>query len=236
MRENIKRISRALRRFSKPVTSFDLLRVEPVGSKMGLERGTPVDRKYIESFLQHNCMSIRGRTMEIGDPKYVRMFGGDRVTNTEVLHVSKENSKATLIGDLSRPEGLPENWLDCFVCTQTLNFIYDFKAAVRGIHRLLKPGGKALVTLAGISQISRYDMDRWGDFWRFTPLSAKLTFEEVFKGEVEVNGHGNVLAACAFLQGLCVEDLPDATLLEHNDPDFPMIVTVVAEKAANPLA
>ena len=174
--------------------------------------------------------------MEIGDPKYVRMFGGDRVTNTEVLHVSKENSKATLIGDLSRPEGLPENWLDCFVCTQTLNFIYDFKAAVRGIHRLLKPGGKALVTLAGISQISRYDMDRWGDFWRFTPLSAKLTFEEVFKGEVEVNGHGNVLAACAFLQGLCVEDLPDATLLEHNDPDFPMIVTVVAEKAANPLA
>jgi hypothetical protein len=232
LKESIKKIRGSALRLARPVAAFDLARTDPISRKFGMDRGTPIDRRYIERFLEANRADIRGRAMEIADPKYIRMFGGDRVTDVEVLHATEGNSNATLVGDLSRPEGLPEGRLDCFICTQTLNFIYDFHAAIRGLHRLLKPGGKALVTLAGISQISRYDMDRWGDYWRFTPLSAKKAFAEVFQGKVEVEAHGNVLAACAFLQGLSVEDLPDAALLDRFDQDFPMVITVVAEKAA----
>ena len=88
-----------------------------------------------------------------------------------------------------------------------------------------------LATVAGISQISRYDMDRWGDYWRFTTASMKKLFSPVFIGDVEIATFGNVLAATAFLQGLAVEDLPDPTLLDAADDDYQLIIAIVARKA-----
>ena len=54
------------------------------------------------------------------------------VTSFEVLHVDEENRKATIIGDLTLLESLPEKMVDCFICTQTLNFIFDIRKAVDG--------------------------------------------------------------------------------------------------------
>jgi hypothetical protein len=87
-----------------------------------------------------------------------------------------------------------------------------------------------LATVPGISQIVRYDMDRWGDFWRFTSLSARRLFECGFpEGDVRVETHGNVLAATAFLQGLSTRDLrPDE--LNFRDPDYEVLITVRAVK------
>ena len=109
---------------------------------------------------------------EISEDTYSKKFGSS-IQKIEVLHYTKDNSKATIIGDLTNTLTLPENKIDCFILTQTLNFVYDFKSAIKGIYHMLKRKGVALVTVAGISQISRYDMDRWGDYWRFTDLSMK---------------------------------------------------------------
>ena len=87
-----------------------------------------------------------------------------------------------------------------------------------------------MATVAGISQISRYDMDRWGDYWRFTTASLEKLFTPIFNGGVEIASFGNVLAATAFLQGVAVEDLPDRTLLDENDPDYQMLITIIARK------
>ena len=56
-------------------------------------------------------------------------------------------------------------------------FIYDLKKVVFNIHRMLKPGGVALVTVAGISQISRYDAENWGSYWGFQRDSLKKLFD-----------------------------------------------------------
>ncbi|MEJ0099659.1 MAG: methyltransferase domain-containing protein [Pseudomonadota bacterium] len=224
------RIRAATARFLRPVAPFDLRHVEPVSKRFGCERGMPIDRRYIEAFLAANVDRIRGRAMEIASADYIRQFGGSRVTHIEVLHATAGNPEATCVGDLAQPETLPADYLDCFICTQTLNFIYDFKSAIRGLHRILKPGGSALVTLGGISQISRYDMDRWGDYWRLTSKSAALAFGEVFGAQVQVATYGNALAACAFLQGLAVEDLPEPALLDRVDPNYQVIVAVLARK------
>ncbi len=95
---------------------------------------------------------------------------------------------------------------------------------------MLKDGGVGLITVAGISQISRYDMDRWGDYWRFTDLSIKKAFEEVFgEGIVEVETYGNVLASTAFLQGISAEELTKDELF-YKDNDYQMTITIKAVK------
>lgn len=222
---------RYLTRKKVRVVFDDSLATHPVSTVFGFDRGTPIDRYYIERFLDSRRDLIRGRALEVGDSGYCRRFGGDRVEAFEVLHATAQNRKATIVGDLTDDATLPENAVDCFVCTQTFNFIFEVQKAVQGAHRLLKPGGVLLATVAGISQISRYDMERWGDYWRFTTASIAKLFEPVFAGGVEVESYGNVLAATAFLRGVVVEDLPAPALLDERDDDYQLIIAVVARKA-----
>ncbi len=224
-------LARAIRRGARPAPDALTTRLEPLSRVFGLDRGTPIDRHYIEGFLSQHGHLIRGRTLEVGELVYSRRFGGDRVEVAEVLLFHGGPRAGAISGDLTRPESLPERRSDCFICTQTLNFIFDVRAAAEGAHRLLKPGGVLLATVAGISQISRYDMDRWGDYWRFTAASLERLLGPVFRGGVAVRCHGNLMAATAFLHGLAVEDLPDATRLEEHDPDYPVVVTAVARRA-----
>ncbi|MCX6043985.1 MAG: methyltransferase domain-containing protein [Chloroflexi bacterium] len=226
----IRPLLQKLLRAKTPVIFADNQRTEPVSRQFGLERGTPIDRYYIARFLEQNQALIRGRVLEVAASEYSKRYG-HQVEAYEVLHATAGNANATIVGDLTDSTTLPANRVDCFICTQTFNFIFDIQKAVSGAHHLLKPGGVLLATVAGISQISRYDMDRWGDYWRFTTASVQKLFAPVFTGGVEIVSVGNVLAATAFLQGLCVEDLPDATLLQRSDPDYQMLITIVARKA-----
>src|SRR5205823_471614 len=98
---------------------------------------------------------------------YTRQFGGDRVTKSDVLHVRQGEPKVTVVADLAHAENLPCETYDCIVLTQTLQFICDVRAAIAGVYRILKPGGVVLATVPGISLISRYDMERWGQYWSF---------------------------------------------------------------------
>jgi glycosyltransferase involved in cell wall biosynthesis len=217
---------------SSPVRFGSLRRLEPVSRRFGWDRGgLPIDRYYIEHFLERNAGHIAGRVLEVRDDEYTRRFGGDRVTRADVLHPSPDNPKATIVADLTRAEHLPADQFDCVVLTQVLPFILDVPAAVHTLHRILRPGGVVLATMPGISQIVRYDMDRWGDYWRFTTLSARRIFECAFpQGEVRVEAHGNVLAATAFLQGLSSRELR-AEELDFQDRDYEVLITVRAVKA-----
>jgi hypothetical protein len=94
----------------------------------------------------------------------------------------------------------------------------------------LKPGGVLLATVPGISQISQYDMERWGDYWRFTSLSARRLIEEAGSMEVTVRTYGNVLAAIAFLHGLAADELREKEL-NYSDPDYELLIAIRAVKA-----
>jgi len=123
-----------------------------------------------------------------------------------------------------------QNKIDCFILTQTLNFIYDFKSAIKGLHHMLNGGGIALVTVSGISQISRYDYERWGDYWRFTDMSIKKAFEEIFGDDnVEMEVYGNVLSTTAFLQGISAAELTKEELF-YKDNDYQMTICIKAIK------
>ena len=205
---------------------------EPVSRTFGFERGKPVDRWYIERFLAEHAADVRGRVLEVAESTYTGWYGGDDVTTSDVLYAAEGNPDATVVGDLTTGAGIPEAAFDCFICTQTLQFIYDVRAAVAGDRRLLRPGGVLLATVPGISQISREDMRDWGDWWRFTARSARGSSGRSTASEhVEVSQHGNVRAAAAFLYGLAAEDL-DPSALAAVDPDFHLLMTVRAVRTS----
>jgi hypothetical protein len=182
-----------------------------------------------------NTADIRGDVLEVADNHYTHRFGGDHVTRSDVLYVREGNPNTTIVADLSAGCDIASNMFDCIILTQTLQFIYNERAAIRTLHRILKPAGVLLATVPGISQISRYDMERWGDYWRFTTLSTRKLFEESFQAtNIRVEAHGNVLAASAFLQGLAAEELRREEL-DHVDPDYEMLITVRAVKSEQKL-
>ncbi|TAN46212.1 MAG: glycosyltransferase [Rhodospirillales bacterium] len=202
----------------------------PVNRVFGLNRGMPIDRHYIERFLACHAADLRGRALEISEPTYTQRFGGERVTQAQVLTAASDRSPADFKGDIADPATLPADAFDTMILVQTLHCIYDVKAALAGARRALKPGGVLLATLPGITQVSRYDMDRWGDFWRMTSKAAGRLFAEVFhEDEVEVTCFGNAAAATAFLNGLAVEDMPEE-LLDLWDPDYEMLIGVRVRK------
>lgn len=207
----------------------DFRRVTPISAIFGMERGMAVDRHYIEAFLQRYASDIRGRALELGDPYYINKFGGGRVSQIDVLHVVEGSPGATIIADLTKADHIPSASFDCIIFTQSLQMIYDFRTALRTLHRILKPGGVLLLTTHGISKIARrLGRDAWGEYWHFTAQSAAALFEEIFPdADVEVSSYGNVLTAMAYLHGLAVEELTTEEL-DHRDPDFEVIVTVRA--------
>jgi hypothetical protein len=185
-----------------------------------------IDSFLIDSFLRNHSSDIQGHVLEIGEPCYTRLFGGNRVTRSDVLHAVPGNPNATLVGDLVTAQGVPREAFDCMILTQVFPFIYEVRAAIATVFAALRPGGVLLATVSGISQISRYDMERWGDYWRFTTASSRRLFSEFWPSErgLTVEAHGNVLVAMAYLYGLSNVELKTPEL-EYHDPDYQVLIT-----------
>jgi len=202
----------------------------PISRNFGYDRGEPVDRPYIARFLKAHEADIRGRVLEVGDNSYTRAFGGAHVETSEVLHVDPDAPGVTYCTDLTTGDGIPDALFDCIILTQTLHLIYDFHAAVRTLHRILKPGGVLLLTVPGVTTVDRGE---WSDiwFWSFTPASLRRLMSAQFGEEaVEISAYGNVLTATAFLYGLAEADLTPQDY-DYQDPQFPVIVAARVRKS-----
>lgn len=220
-----------LRRLRRPAWLGTLRRTTPLSDGFGFDRGTPVDRYYIERFLEENRAAIRGRVLEIKNSKYTRRFGMS-VEQCDVLDVDPKNRNATIVADLAAADAVPGETFDCIVLTQTLQYIFDTRSAIVHAHRLLRSGGVLLCTAPCISRIERGSLD--SEYWRFTGASCSRLFGDVFGAEnVRVHTQGNVLTGIAFLAGMAREELRQREL-DQRDEHFPLIVTVRAEKGPRP--
>jgi SAM-dependent methyltransferase len=224
----------ALGRFRDPpgVGHVDLgsfRRPEPISRRFGYDRGQPIDRFFIERFLDQQAGDVRGRVLEVADDTYTRRYGGGRVQRADVLHVHEGHPEATIVGDLAHGDDLPSNAFDCIILTQTLHLIFDVHAAVRTVHRMLRPGGVLLLTVPGISQVGLDEFEEtW--CWSMTAYAVRRLLGEVFPASsLTVDAYGNALAAVGFLEGLCVDDLKPHDL-EASDPQYPLLVTARAVK------
>ena len=223
------RLHRWWQRQRNPARFGTLRRTTPLSDSWGFDRGVPIDRYYIDRFLSQHRQDIRGRVLEVKNTGYTNQFGNE-VTQRDVLDISTNNPHATIVADLQAADGIPANQFDCFILTQTLQFIQNTHACIAHAHRILRPGGVLLVTVPCISRIApRYGLET--DYWRFTAASCAALFGEVFGAkQIVIHSYGNVLTGIAFLAGAACEEISVRELDQH-DPYFPLVISVRAVKA-----
>jgi SAM-dependent methyltransferase len=218
-----------LRRLIRPAFLGTLRWTAPVSRRFGYDRGTPVDRYYIERFLAANSASIRGRVLEVKDSGYTDRFG-TAVTRREVLDADTSNPLATIVDDLATCSTIPDNSFDCFILTQTLQYVAQVEDAVANSYRILKPGGTLLATVPTMGQI----VDKpphLVEHWRFTPASCRALFGDVFgTASIEMHTYGSCVTSVALLVGMAQEELTPREL-ERDDPEFALLVSVRGVKA-----
>lgn len=199
---------------------------KPISTRYGFDRGKPVDRLFIEQFLEKNKQAIYGKCLEVVDNSYTVRFGGSRVTTSDVIDIFP-TAKANICGDLRNLSGhIADNEYDCLIVTQTFNVIDDYQSAISECRRILKPGGTLLVTMPTVSPAWNLAIN----LWRFTPRSARYVFEKFFDANrIEVSALGNKIVTEAFWMGMAAEDM-NSEELALQDETFPLIVGIKAVK------
>jgi SAM-dependent methyltransferase len=217
------RLARAVRRWSSPravLTRTALRRLRgPISTAFGYDRGTPLDRPYIEQFLAVHAGDVRGRVMEVKSDDYTRRFGGADVSHIDVVDVDPDNARATRTADLDAPAALEAGRYDCILLTQVLQFLTPAKA-LPTLYEALAPGGVLLMTAPALAAQETQDSDRW----RFPPAGVQDLLDTLLPAEAEcsVQGRGNAVVAAAFLLGLAVEEV-GVDALEPVDWRFPVV-------------
>jgi SAM-dependent methyltransferase len=218
-----------IQRLRKPrLGHLPIRRLRPA-SRFGFDRGQPIDRYYIERFLDENRASIRGVCLEVQNDSYVRRFGGDQVTHCDVLDVDTKNARATIHGDLRKLTQVRPDTYDCVILTQVLQYVDDAHAAVAETYRILKTGG---VLLATVPMVGPLDDKGVVDFWRYTPNSFPWLLGRTFPREhIQTRTWGNMCTSVAFLMGLAIEDLRPSQV-QFVDKTYSNIISARAVKPA----
>ena len=207
-----------------------LRRTTPFTRSWGYDRGTPIDRIYIEEFLAGHADDVRGACLEIMNADYTRRFGGARVTKSDVLDINPANTAATIVADLGEPDSMPTERFDCIIFTQTLHLVPDMRVALANIWQSLTPAGVLLLT---VPALGRHEARKGfhHDRWRVTKTGLEWLLSGLCDARAEITTYGNVLSCTAFLYGMAAEELRREEL-QAVDREFPLIVAARISRGA----
>lgn len=186
-------------------------------------KGYTPGRYYIELFIKDHAATCSGRFLEFGDPYYRAFFNPASIEAYDIIDVDP-GPDVSIVADIQRCEVIPENSYDVIICTQVLEHVANPFLAVAELYRILKPGGRLLVTVPAAYPYHAIPRD----YWRFTPDSLQLLFGDLFE-EVSIKGYGNRLTVVAAYWFWMKDHLPRRALLE-NDPNSPALLALSARK------
>jgi hypothetical protein len=181
-------------------------------------------RHYIDLFLERYDTEVHGRCVEFMPPYYrSRYVGRPNVTSYDTWDTA-DGADVSIVGDLTSAQHIPDGHFDTIICTHVLCNVAKPWLAAQEIHRLLAPGGVALVTnpmtLQGYAPHPN-------DYWRFTVDSLTLLFDGFSR--VETSAFGNAATVSGSPQYLMRNHFPKGVLDRH-DRGCPSIVACVAWK------
>lgn len=216
------RLAHRLKGLTRPFVRMHVVQTpgQPISRVFGRDRGLSIDRWWIDRYFERHASERSGQGLEVGGTEYLRAwFPKMQARHLEFAH---DGTPDCVVCDLTVGNPAHAASFDLLIATQVFNFIYEPRVAIGHAAALLKPGGVLLGSVGGISQISRYDADRWGHYQSFTPQCIERMLREHF-ADVSVESFGNVDTACAFLHGLAAEEV-DRELLTQHDRDYPVFV------------
>ena len=198
----------------------NLRRVMPISTSYGFDRGTPIDRYYVDKFFRAQRSLVTGRVLEIQTRDHTRRYG-TAVTASDTLDISPE-FRPTYQCDLARASMVPDGSYDCFLLPNTLCFLRDLDAALREARRIVRRGGTILASVPGFVPLTP-DV---ADYWHASAEGWRVVAARVWPDcETAIESYGNCLAAAAAMYGIAAEELSDAEL-DAQDPRYPVLVTI----------
>lgn len=217
------KIRGVITRIIKPRSGYQLF---PLSDKFGFDRGLPIDRYYIEEFLNENKRCIKGRCLEVHDSAYTIRFGKDKVTKADVVDIDIQNKLANIHTDLSDAKNIPDATYDTLIITHTIGLIPEHEKAIANFYRILKPGGHLLLTASTMGPF----IENGSGFWRYTSKSIPYMLGKYFdKKTITTTTYGNALTGQAFWVGMAAQDISKEEL-DFKDNRFPIIVTAICKK------
>ncbi len=198
----------------------NLRRVTPISARYGFDRGTPIDRYYVDKFFTAHRDAITGRVIEIQTRDHIRRYGSGIVA-ADTLDIDP-SFQPTHCCDLAHADRVPSGSYDCFLLPNTLCFLRNLDASLREARRIVRPGGIILATVPGFVPLTA-DVE---DYWHASAAGWRVVAARVWPDcDTTVESHGNCLAAAAAMYGIAVEELTAAELDVH-DPRYPVLVTI----------
>lgn len=92
--------------------------------------------------------------------------------------------KPDYVGDICRTDFPSGHW-DLVILSQTLEHIFDFRAAIAEIYRIVKPGGFAIIDSPFMYH--HHPESSFADYWRFSPQALERLLKEVgFSSQVKL--------------------------------------------------
>lgn len=229
LKNKLKKLITKIKRRLFPASDIS---IKVMSRKFGYDRGTPIDRIYINNFLKKHESLFVGDCLEVGYPEFLLNFSVP-LNQITVLGVNNPDKRFNyFVCDLSLRKELPKKKFDLFVCTQTFNFIKDYSTAIENSAKLLKEDGSMIGTVSGLSALSQFDDDRWGDYYRFSPRAICEVLSRSFH-DVEIEVYGNLYSAIHYLAGHSYEDLQYKYLIETSDRLYPVIIGFTARSPKN---
>ena len=199
----------------------NLRRTIPFSSHYGFERGTPIDRYYLHQFLSARRDVITGDVLEVQTNDYTKRFG-HQIARADTFDIVRQFSPTYLCDFAHCEDTIPSHSYDCLLLPNALPHFRELDLALAHARRIVRPGGTILASAAGLLPLTG-DVP---DYWRLSPDGWRERLGTAWpSATLEIDGHGNSLAAVAAQLGLALEELTGAELDVH-DPRYPVLTTI----------
>lgn len=155
----------------------------------------PPNRLLLDPWVTRHAASLQGLVVNIGSGEDLRQFG------RRTIHVDAHAPSVSVRADFAT--GLPfgDRTFDAAICSEVLEHVPDDRRVIREMARVLKPGGRAVVT---VPFAFRYHPDPV-DFRRYTPAGLQTALErEGFTIEIVAGLGGRFLAALLLIDSIHV--------------------------------
>jgi SAM-dependent methyltransferase len=101
-------------------------------------------RRLVEKVLAQHRHLVTGRTLDIGalKPRYNYLFNA-QITAVDLV---ANDELGVLYGDIQQGLSFADETFDSIICIEVFLYLDQYEKAISEIHRLLKPGGRALIS------------------------------------------------------------------------------------------